>query len=251
MTEDQTPNGFTGNMFFEELLRQFLKFQFQEIEQNASKPGNTFVDELFSRYGDDVRLQAKKWFITQKNIAVTINYPRDPMTIPFVCIINEDENEKAGEAYLGDHGGVLYQGAHSVQASSQLQIPTLYGALNEVDDRPRAIQARYLLSVPESHVTRVYCATENVNSTLYLYTMVKALLLVNKMDFDRYVGARNMTMGGGDFAHHPELFPDFAYFRVITLNYDMNFDVPLAPNRTIGGVDVSIKRFLYGGSNAE
>ena len=251
MTE-QTPNGFTGDLFFEELLRQFLKYQLQTILKNAMEPGNTFIDELFSRYGDDVRLQAKKWFTTQQNIGITINYPRDSMTIPFICIINEDESEKSDEAYLGDHGGVLYQGEHSVQAASQLQTPSVYGTpLNIVDDRPRATQARFLLSVPESHITKVYVATENVNSTLYLYTVVKALLLVNKLDFDKYGGARNLKMNGGDFEHKSELFPDFAYFRVLTLMYDMNFDVALAPDRTIGGVDVTLKRFLNGDANAE
>jgi len=245
----QTPNGFIGNLFFEELLRQFLAYQFKQIQRDIAAPGDLFFDEMFGRYGDEVRLQAKRWFSENTNLHFIINYPRDNMQIPFVCIVNASETEKTGETYLADDGGQMLIGAHSVVASSNIQTaPSLYGQMFVPDNRPRATQSRQLLSVPESHTTKIYIATENVDATLYLYVTIKALLLANKIDFDRYAGARNMKMSGNDFQHNPELFPSFAYFKVLSLEYDMNFDVALKPDYTIGSVNVSLSSFLFGGA---
>lgn len=241
-----TPNGFVGNLFFEELLRQFLAYQFQEIQRDIAAPGVSFFDEMFARFGDDVRLQVKKWFSENKNIPFMINYPRDNMTIPMVCVVNESETEKSAEVYLGDHGGEMLGGSHSVIASSQLP-PTLYGDIIGIpDNRPRATFGRQVVSIPESHTTKIYVATENPNATLYLYSVIKALILINKLDFDRSAGARNMKISGNDFDHKAELFPTFAIFKVLTLEYDMNFDVALESTQTIGGVNVSFGAFVNG-----
>lgn len=244
----KTPNGFVGNLFFEELLRQFLAYQFQEIHRDIAAPGASLFDELFARFGDDVRLQTRKWFSENTNIPFTINYPRDNMTIPFVCVVNASEAEKSAETYLADHGGEMVLGSHSVTSSSQLHAPpTLYGDVIAVpDNRPKATQFRQVISVPESRTTKIYIATENPNATLYLYTAIKALILINKMDFDEFAGARNMKLNGNDLEHKPELFPTFAIFKVLTLEYDTNFDIALEPDKTIGGVNVSLSAFING-----
>lgn len=243
-----TPNGFTGDMFFEELLRRFLAFQLKELTRNVNDPNVTFVDELFGRLGDNTRLQVKKWLAEHPNIEVVINYPREDLKLPFIAVVNAEENEKTNEAYLGDDGGWVNIGGRSVEAPDTIQgTPNLFGeTIAQPDPRPRATHARQLLSIPESHVTRLYIGTEDVNLTMYLYAIVKALLIVNKLDFDRYVGARNMKINGSDFEHRPEMFPTFAYFKMITLAYDINFDIPLSPVRTIGGVTVSLEAYLQG-----
>lgn len=240
MTTLPTPNGATGNMFFEPLLRQFVAYQLKQIAENVNDPSVTFIDELFGRYGDDVRLQVKEWFATRPNISVEINFPREDSKLPFIAVVAAEENEKTNETLLDDHGGEMFIGGRSVTSSSSQVVQTAYTTpLAEPDDRPRALQVRRLISIPETRVTRLYIATDDVNLTLYLYTVIKALLVVNKLDFDKYAGARNLKLSGSDFDHKAELFPQFAYFKVLTLAYDMNFDVPLSPTGTIGGVDVS------------
>lgn len=242
------PNGFAGDLFFEETLRQFLAFQLKQLSQNAANPGVSFVDDLFSRMGANVRKQVKDFLTTHPNISVEINYPREDIKLPFVAVVNVEESEKSAEAYLGDDGGLMYMGERSVEASSSLTfIPNVYGeALAEPDTRPRATHARQLISIPEACVTRIYIGAQEVNIVMYLYAIIKALVLVNKLDFDKYSGARNLKVSGGDLEQRPELFPTFAFFKVITLSYDMNFDVPVSAVRTIGGVDVSLTSYLKG-----
>ncbi len=248
MTTISTPNAATGNLFFEPLLRQFLSYQLLQLNKNVNDPNVTFVDELFGRYGDDVRLEVKTWLAAATNIQVLIGFPREDTTLPFISVVSAEDQEKTSEAYLGDHGGILNLGGREVTSSSQLTTPpNVYGQTQTLpDNRPKATSARYLLSVPEAHTTRLYIATDDVNSTLYLYTIVKALLLVNKMDFDQYGGARNLKMSGADLEHKQDWFPQFAFFKVMTVNYDMNFDVPLSPIGTIGGVNVGLSSMFNG-----
>lgn len=236
MTTPPTPNGYAGDLFFEPLLRRFLSYQLKQIYHDIAAPGLTFFDDMFSRFGDDVRLQIKKWFSENSNISCTINFPREPIRLPMICIINIQDDEETTQAYLGDDGGIQYIGQHDVTTG-----PSLYG---QPSQQIKATHARRVLSVPENHMTKVYIATDDVNATLYLYYVVKALILLNKLDFDQYGGARNMKMGGSDFEHKEELFPEFAYCRVLTLRYEMNFDVPLPIQQTIGGVNVTLSKFL-------
>jgi hypothetical protein len=239
-----TPNGFVGHLFLEEVLRKFLAYQFIQISKNAADPNVTFIDELFARWGDAVRLQIKKWFVEHTNIAVTINYPRQDMPLPSVCVVNSNESE-AGQPYLGDYGGEVMIGERSVTASTNETLPpNVYGeSLVVTDTRPRGLAVRQLLSVPENRTTQIYIATEDANTTLYLYTVVKALLLVNKIDFDK-AGARNLKLSGSDLQFHAELMPATAYMKMLTLNYEMNFDVALSPVSTIKGVNLTLMDFL-------
>lgn len=241
-----TPNGFTGNMFFEPLLRQFFAYQLKQLSQNVNDPNVTFVDELFGRMGDTVRLQVKTWLATHPGWNIDINFPREDAKLPLIAIVTAQDDELTSGTYLGDDGGVMLMGEHDVQSSSQLSVGTnVYGQrIAAVDERPRATQARFLLSVPQSHMTRIYIATEDVNETLYLYIILKALLLVNKLDFDKYCGARNMKLSGSDFEHKQEMFPQFAFAKILTIAYEMNFDVALSPVKTIGGVDISLTSFF-------
>jgi len=224
-------------MFFEELLRRFFVFAFGEIARTVNDPDVTFIDELFSSWGDEVRLQVKKWFVESTNINVSINFPKQDIGLPFVCVVNSNESE-AAQAYLGDYGGHMMLGADQVTASSKLDI---YG---DVDNRPRGTQVRRLLSVPETKTTQIFIGTNDVNTTLYLYTVVKALLLMNKIDFDKRGGARNLKVSGSDLQYHQELWPEFAYFKQLTLNYETNFDVALPPEDTIKGVNLTLSDFF-------
>jgi len=243
-----TPNSSTGFMYFEPVLRQFLAYQLKQIIANVNDPGITFIDEMFARWGDDVRLQIKKWLATTGNISVDINFPQEHMTLPLIAVVSAEDNEKTAEAVLGDFGGTLYIGGSQVTKSNpQTLPPNVYGQAEALpDDRPLAMEARYLLSVPEARITRLYIATDDADSVLYLYTIVKALLIVNKLDFDQFVGVRNLKLNGGDLEHRQDLLPQFAYMKQLTLSYDTNFDVPTSPTGTIGGMNVSITAAFNG-----
>lgn len=242
-TQPATPNNRTGYLFLEAVIRQFLAYQFQQISKTVDDPNVTFIEELFHKAGEDVVKQLKTWWRTNVEIPVVINYPITALGLPFVAVVNGTEREKSEESYLGDYGGRAHYGKHSVQLEGQ---NVLMDGVIVPDDRPRALYTRELLSVPMAHSTKIYIAGVDPNTATYLYHVVMALLLVNKVQFMKYGGMRDLSFSGGDLEYHQELFPESAYFKVITLTYDSNFDVPLAREGTIGGVDVTLHTLLSG-----
>lgn len=219
-TPPATPNNFAGLRFAEPLLRQFLAYQLGEVARTVDDPDVTFVEELYHRFGPEIVKDIKTWYREHTNIPVTINYPRHDIGLPFVSVVNASEQEAEGQQLLGDYGGRQNYGV-------------LGGGV--------ATHSRAVTMVPQKHVTNIFVATDDQNTTIYLYALVRALLLLNKIDFDKYGGMRNMVVNGADLEFHPELFPEFAYFKVISLVYETDFDLPHAPDNTIGGVDLSLK----------
>lgn len=235
-------------MYLEPMLRQFLAYQWKQLVANVNDPSITFVDELFMRWGDEVRLEVKKWIASNPNLEVVINYPNENNTLPFIGVVSAEDNEKTNEAYLGDYGGYTMIAASQVTKSDPNTLPpNVYGQAEKLpDNRPLGLQTRYLLTVPEARITRLYLATSDADSVMYLYIIVKALLLVNKLEFDKYAGARNLKMNGGDLEQRQELFPQFAFMKQMTLSYDSNFDVPTSPVGTVGGLNVSLTASFNG-----
>lgn len=225
-TQPKTPNNFAGLRFVEPLIRQFLSYQLGEIAKYVDDPDVTFLEELFNGFdrfmpdGVDIIKDIKTWFRDHPNIQTSINFPRHDISLPFVSVVNGAEQEQAGAQYLGDHGG---EAEYGVLGGSG---PT---------------HVREVLSIPQAHQTNVYVATSDPNTALYLYTVVRALLLVNKLDFDQQGGMRNLVINGADIEFRPDLFPEFAYFKVLSLNYDTDFDLPLQAHASIGGLDLSLK----------
>lgn len=244
-----TPNAFAGALFFEDILRKFFAYQFVQISKLANDPVQSPIDDLFGRYGEDIRAQIKLWFTEHTNIVCVINWPKLDFATPFVGIVNASEQE-APQAYLGDYGGLVNSGAHSVQASSTLATkPDVYGqAILLPDNRPRATHVRKLLSIPENRTINIYIGTADPNSTIYVYTVVKMLLLRNKIDIDKYAGVRNLKVSGGDLQWNQELLPELTYMKQLTLQFEANFDVPMPATTTIHGVNTSLAVFLNGGA---
>lgn len=229
-TQPATPNNRTGHLFTEDLLRRFLAYQFDQIRQSIDDPTKTFIEELFHKFGDDIVLQIKNWWRETTNLPVAINFPRQDMSLPWVCVVNAGENESP-QAFLGDHGGQAKYG--------QSQVTLMGGGTAQ-----RATSIRNLLSLPLQHTMKIYVATNDAALTLYLNRVIMALLLVNKTQFDAKGGAQNMVISSGDIEFHPEMFPEFAYFKLITLQYTTVFDVPLSHVGTIGGVAVTLDTFI-------
>lgn len=234
------PGRFVGEMFFEETLRRFLAYSFKEIQRNTAAPGASIIDELFAKMGDDIRTQIKSWFVNHTNVSMVINYPKDDIKLPFIAVVNASEEEKTAETFLGDHGGSVVLGSLD-QRSSQTPDSDLYG------EPVRPTRIRNLVSIPERRVTRLYIASDDVNVTLYMYVVVKAICVLNKDVFDSHMGVRNLSISGADFEHRQELFPTFAYFKMLTLSYDSTFDVAIDPVDTIAGVALSFSNFITEG----
>jgi hypothetical protein len=213
-----TPNNFAGLRFTEPLIRQFLSYQLGEIARTIDDPDVTLIEELYHRFGPDIVRDIKTWFREHTNIAVSINYPRHDIALPFISVVNASEQEADGQQLLGDYGGRQMVGVLGGGTAS-----------------------RAVTVVPQKHLTNIFVATSDQNTTIYLYALVRALLLLNKIDFDQYGGMRNMVINGADLEFHPELFPEFAYFKVVSLIYETDFDLPHAPDVVIGGVDLSLK----------
>lgn len=64
----------------------------------------------------------------------------------------------------------------------------------------------------------------NPETTVFLYSVVKALLLLNDT-FLMKQGFMNLSMSGTDFTPRTEFYPDLAYQRALTLSFQYSFDV--------------------------
>jgi hypothetical protein len=229
-TQPKTPNNRAGYLFPEALVRQFLAYQFDQIQRTVDDPSVTFIEELFHKFGDATAREVKTWWRNHK-VPVHMGYTRADTTLPFVTVVNGGEQEKDNEAVLGDYGGQASYGSRD--------IALLGGGIQRV-----AQHTRQVLTTSLQHSTRIFVAAGDPNVATYIYHVIWALLMLNKIDFDRYGGMRSLSIAGGDIEHHPELFPEFAYFKVITLSYSSQFDVPQAKQQTSGGVSITLGAFL-------
>lgn len=218
-----TPNGAAGHLFIEDVFRKYITSAFVSLSETASNPLNDFVDMLFSRYGETTAKQVREYFTITTNINVVVNYPREDFHTPFVAIINAGEQSPDG--YMGDYGGYQVLGSDQV---------TLFGG----DTRPRATKVRKILSVPEKRTIQIMIGADETNAVAYIYTVIKALLIRDKIDFDKYAGVREMTISGADLQYRQEFLPQFAYMKTLTLSFATNFDVPLVEQQTVGGVSL-------------
>lgn len=66
----------------------------------------------------------------------------------------------------------------------------------------------------------------NPETTLFLYAIVKAIILIN-MTYLLKNGFVNLKMSGTDFVSKPEYFPDLAYSRALILEFEHSFDLYL------------------------
>lgn len=64
----------------------------------------------------------------------------------------------------------------------------------------------------------------NQEQTIYLYVILKAIFTLART-FMEGQGIINLRMSGTDFANRPEYIPDYAYMRILNLEFEHPFDV--------------------------
>lgn len=64
----------------------------------------------------------------------------------------------------------------------------------------------------------------NQEQTIYLYAILKSIFTLSRV-FMEGQGVINLRMSGSDFVNRPEYIPDFAYMRVLNVEFEHPFDV--------------------------
>jgi len=184
-----------GVMLPERVLQDLLKWGFGVLNDDTS-----LIDDLFHKL-DKKSLTNLKHYYDTHDITVRTNFPSDSFTWPIVSIVNADDSENPQMDVLGDFLG------DSVNAAGT-EVSRLYG---------HALNSRF----------DVYCLTGgDSNAALYLYYLVKAILLLNMQALHVH-GLSNITFSGRDVQLREDLFPEFTYARVLSVNCNNYFSVSL------------------------
>jgi hypothetical protein len=193
-----TPSGMRIPEF---VFRQLIGWAIQQVRKTVDDPKNV-VDELFAMVGDDTIKQIKDWLRSNENLFLDVSWPRDDISLPAIIVEPQGEQEDTANALLGDLAGTAEMGR--------------FGDANP-SMRPQ-------FAVPELHTTNIYIASQDDRLTLFLYTLVKFILLSNKDQLTQWYDIHNLSIGGQVLEHDPQMFPTFGYFRMLTLSYLCLFD---------------------------
>jgi hypothetical protein len=183
------------------VLRQLISWALKQVRQTLDQPKN-IVDELYAMAGPELILQIKEWLRAHENIFIDVAWPRDDQSFPLIVVEPQGEQEETESTFLGDLAGTMD-----------------YGRFN--DGIP---SMRPQFAIPERHTTNVYIASQDDRLTLFLYTLVKFIIISNKDQLTQWYDIHNLTVGGQTIEHDPNLFPTFGYYRVLTLSYLCLFD---------------------------
>lgn len=193
-----TPSGMRIPEF---VFRQLIGWAIQQVRKTVDDPKNV-VDELFAMVGDDVIKQIKSWLRSNENLFIEVSWPREASSLPGIVIEPQGEQEDTTNTLLGDLAGTAEMGR--------------FGDANP-SMRPQ-------FAVPELHTTNIYIASQDDRLTLFLYTLVKFILLSNKDQLTQWYDIHNLSIGGQVLEHDPQMFPTFGYYRMLTLSYLCLFD---------------------------
>ncbi len=193
-----TPSGMRIPEF---AFRQLIGWAIQQVRNTVDDPKNV-VDELFAMVGDDTIKQIKSWLRSKDKLFLDVSWPRDDISLPAVVVEPQGEQEDTSNTLLGDLAGTAEMGRFGDA------IPSM---------RPQ-------FAIPELHTTNIYIASQDDRLTLFLYTLVKFILLSNKDQLTQWYDIHNLSISGQVLEHDPQMFPTFGYFRLLTLSYLCLFD---------------------------
>jgi hypothetical protein len=183
------------------VFRQLIGWAIGQVRKTVDDPKNV-VDELFAMVGDDTIKEIKAWLRESNNLFLDVSWPKDDISLPAIVVEPQGESEDTSNALLGDMAGGEAWGRFGDS------VPT----------------ARYQFAIPENHTTNIYIASTNDRLTLFLYTLVKFILLSNKDQLTQWYDIHNLSLSGQVLEHDPQMFPTFGYFRQLTLSYLCLFD---------------------------
>lgn len=205
-------------------IRQLIGWAIGKVRDAVNTPGD-MVDKLFAFVPQGVRDQFKAWLIANQNIYIDVSWPINPVSLALIVVEPQSEAEDTASTLLNDRLG-----------------NTSYGRLG--GQLPTEAPA---YGIPETRITSIYVMTGEDRLTLFLYTLVKFIILYNKMALDKYYDVHNLSISGGVLEPDPDKLPQFVYRRVLQLKYMSLFDYdgpesgPLAVN-----LELNVAEFIAG-----
>lgn len=190
---EQVPTGISIPEF---AIRQVISYGLAQIRKNIRTPLDV-VDKLFASVSPTVRSSLKDWLLKHENIYLDVAWPSEGESLPMIVVEPQDENE--GEPLLGDLAGTTDYNGDSAKLSSLAYV------------------------IPESHKTQIYIGTQDDRLTLFLYALVKFILLVNKDALTQYYDVNAMSLSGQVLEKDAQKLPTMAYFRVLQMSYTSLF----------------------------
>lgn len=182
-------------------IRQLIGWAFGQIRARVGTPDDV-IEQLFAFVPVGVRDQIRQWLMQNQNIYLDVSWPRDPVGLALIVVEPQSESEDTSSTFLNDLVGTTDRG----QLGDQVPTEALaYG-------------------VPENRVTHIYIASDDDRLTLFLYELVKFILMYNKASLSKFYDVHNMSLSGGVLDHDADKLPHFVYYRVLQAKYMTIFD---------------------------
>jgi hypothetical protein len=181
-------------------IRTLISWAFDQVRGTINTP-NDVVEQLFSLVPQAVRDQFKQWMLQNENMYIDVSWPRDSASLALVVVEPQSEAEST-DVILNDHAGMVDHGT--------------FGDVN-----PSAGAA---YAIPEKRTTNIYVASDDDRLTLFLYELVKFILVSNKQLLTKFYDVNNLSLSGGVLDHDSEKLPQFVYYRVLQATYMTFFD---------------------------
>lgn len=183
------------------------------------------IEQLFVFVPAVVRNQFKNWLIANRNIYIDVSWPIDPVPIALIVVEPNQEAEDTDNAFLNDRVGDTSYG----QLGSQIPLEApAYG-------------------IPETRTTNIYVASGDDRLTLLLYTLVKFIIVYNKLSLEKYYDVHNLIVSGGVLDNDPDKLPQFVYKRVLQARYMTIFDYDgPASGPAIVNLELNVSEFILG-----
>lgn len=182
-------------------MRQLIGWALGQVRNQVGKPDDV-VDKLFAFVPSDVRDQFKQWLLNNQNIYLDVSWPRDPVNLALIVVEPQAESEDTSNAFIGDVVGVTDRGHLGGQTPTEA---VAYG-------------------IPETRTTNIYVASDEDRLTLLLYTLVKFIIIYNKLSLSKFYDVHNLVVSGGVLEQDSDKLPQFTYYRVLQLRYMTIFD---------------------------
>lgn len=177
------------------VIKQTIGWGLKQIRDTIGKPNNV-INTLFAYLPDETRGQITSWLLNHENIWLDVSFHKDAEHLAMIVVEPQSEDEATEDALLGDLLG------------------TAHFSDSEAKQR----------GVPEKRTTTIYIASNDDRLTLFLYEIVKFILVTNKLRLEEWYDIHNLSLGGQVMAFDDERLPTFAYYRTMSLRYETIFD---------------------------
>lgn len=194
-------------------IRQLIGWGIGQVRSTVGTPGDT-IDKLFALVPSDAREQFKQWVLQNQNIYLDVSWPRDPVSLALIVVEPQSESEDTSNTFLNDSVGTTYN------KNSLFEAPA-YG-------------------IPENKLTNIYIGSDDDRLTLFLYVLVKFILLYNKMNLEKFYDVHNLSLSGGVIDQDAEKLPQFVYYRVMQLRYMSLFDFNGVTSGPVGSINLGL-----------